>query len=267
MQVVPRMNTTTLIAIRFVTVLIALCLTACATGYHVPETPPKLGPDGWPVGVWKNVDGNVIRLNEDGTGSYWHRESGITNTHLIWQNEGARIRVDRWVTTPSEAILTRGFKKRAPDRAEREVKEFYAAIQHRDWWVFDYAYEGQEKLIGTYFHPYRYFWWDGVGHVYKIMDKEVKASRVKYKLIEVTSSQYLARKKREREEELALQRRKEQVELERKKAPSELILEGQFSDDSSVIPNKALDAGETSLGLSHHYEPGQGHSRLCQVES
>ena len=59
------------------------------------------------------------------------------------------------------------------------------------------------------------------------------------------------RKEREREEKLALQRRKEEVELERRTAPSELILEAQFKDESSVIPSKALDAGEkASISLT-----------------
>ena len=44
--------------------------------------------------------------------------------------------------------------------------------------------------------------------------------------------------------ELALEQQKKEIELERRTAPSELVLEAQFTDKFSLIPNKSLDAGE-----------------------
>lgn len=208
--------------------LLALFLLGCAaTGYHTPKELPTLGKDGWPVGIWRNEDGDTIKLYEDGTGEWTQNITSIVNKHVVWKYGHGELRIDRWIMTTDEAAAiklddvpikvledndTNEYrKKEGTDRRKSakknrvnknkkiqlktlyQIKNYYTSEQSHDWMIFNNVVDGVLSLSGYLYYPKRSFSYDSHGDLNRIENKGINSILSIYTLVEKTSSQYLAK--------------------------------------------------------------------------
>jgi len=212
-----------MVKIRFIlSLLLVLALLGCATNrYHKPDTPPVLGKDGWPVGNWENEYGNIIRLHADGTGHYTNKETGVVNTHLIWTYKSNKLRIDRWIVYPNEALSTSindvplkmieemsytELRKQYPSKniidknISRNIRNYYANIQYHDWWIFNNVLQSAATLNGVLYGDSLNIQWDYNGNITRVEETGLKSSSPTIYILQ-TSAEYLAKKERERVQE------------------------------------------------------------------
>ena len=236
--------------------------------YHRAMTAPKIGPNGWPVGLWRTESGDEINLNADGTGYYKSVNSPIVNYHLTWNRYGPLeegLKIDRWVTNESEGLaLARGIKN-APAKVRAEIGAYL--VGDHSWWTVDSVpSQDTSEIRLTHYYNDCNFRWDNNSGLTDMVSRGMRSIQTTYKLI---SMDIFDRGNGRANRELAdlVQQDRERIDdVKNNEAPADIVLDVKFKEDISYLPNAILDAGEKAHLVVKVTNQGKGASVDAQAK-